>query len=90
MSIYNDGRQAWYDGKGFIHNPFNICSDASNFQDWSKGWWEVQDQMCAADSKKILEEMSLEDEQYKRELVEKEKAKTKQGRLELAGQSVLF
>jgi len=89
-SIFKDGEKAWYDGKGFIHNPFNVCYDEENFQSWSNGWWSVQDEMLARDRKILDAEYQEQIEKEAAEKESKEKSKTKKGRAELAGQNTLF
>jgi len=90
VSLFKDGERAWYDGKGFIANPFNICDNEEEFNSWSMGWWSVQDKIEEASRAKAQAEYEAE---VAKELLEneiKEKKKTKKGRAELAGQFTLF
>ena len=90
LDIFKNGEDAWYNGKGFIHNPYNICEEEDNFISWSDGWWSVQNRAEMKDKDQSQREYEIEMEKELKEKEIKRKSKTKRSRAELAGQSTLF
>ena len=90
LNIIEEGKRAWYDGMGFISNPYHVWHQEEQYLSWSKGWWSVNDESAAKDRElcnKEHEEMLKREEE---ERIIKEKKKTKKGRAELAGQITMF
>ena len=89
-SVFKEGSKAWYDGKGFIENPFNIWYDEEKFTAWNQGWWLVQNEMYSKEKEVLDREYQLQLQMEREEKERVEKSKTKKGRAELAGQYTLF
>ena len=90
LNIIEEGKRAWYDGCGFISNPYHVWHQEEEYMSWSKGWWCVQDEMEAKDRKQLQEEFEREAILEAKAQEIKEKKKTKKGRAELGGQATMF
>ena len=88
--IESAGKKAWYDGEGFVKNPYHVCYQEDMYDAWSRGGWSVHNEMEAKDRAVLQEELEKEALAQAKLLAIKEKKKTKKGRAELAGQSTLF
>jgi hypothetical protein len=93
---YREGKQAWYDGVGWLMNPYQIHREEEEDKSlsWSQGWREISKKFEEADrialQKEIEAEYAAEEAARKAKEEIKEKKKTKKGRAELAGQDTLF
>lgn len=88
--IEASGKRAWYDGVGFLDNPYHVWYQEEQFVAWNRGWFAVNREMEEKDRKILHEELEREAEIELAAQIEKEKKKTKKGRAELAGQTTLF
>jgi len=89
-AVYQEGVKSWYEGVGFVLNPFNLTYEEEKYNAWSRGWWSIQDQTEQSDRKELRAELDKELALDEAERERKEKKKTKNGRAELAGQNTLF
>jgi hypothetical protein len=90
LNIVDEGKRAWYNGDGFIANPYHIWYQEEEYTSWSHGWWAIQYEMEEKDREVLRAELEAEARAEEAEWIVKDKKKTKRGRAELAGQSTLF